>query len=119
MKIAVSPKDIKISRVPIQEMENINIWKNIHKGNIAEGVNGMTSWGIGSVIYPQGNLDRFSCYTWDGFNSMTDALNYLRYNSSWDGEGPLSDAISASRMDEIMIEGFEYRILYERIMTVE
>lgn len=99
-------------------MENKNIWKSVHQNNIKENLNGMTSWGIASVIYPQGNLDRFSCYTYDGFNTLADALNYMRFDSSWDGEGPLSDAISASRMDEIMIDGFEYRIIYERVMTV-
>ena len=99
-------------------MENKNIWKPIHQNNIKENHNGMTSWGIASVIYPQGNLDRFSCYTYDGFNTLADALNYMRFDSSWDEEGPLVDAISALRMDEIMIDGFEYRIIYERVMTV-
>lgn len=99
--------------------ENRVIWKPIHEQNITNGVNGMTSWGLASVIYPQGKLGRFSCLTWDGFNNMVDAMNYLRYDASWEGDGPLADAISKSRMDEIMIDGFEYRILYERVMTVE
>ena len=101
--------------------ENRHLWQGIHKENIASGITGMSSWGLGTVIYPQGNQDRFTCYTWDGFEKLSDAYNYLRYHSNWemDADSPLAKALEDSNMSEILPNGFEYRIIYERVMTVE
>ncbi len=92
----------------------------MHEQSIKNGTNGMTSWGLMSVIYPAGNQDRFSCFTWDGFNTMADALAYLSYSSpDPDGpSGPWQETISKSKMNDIMPDGFQYSIIYERVMSV-
>ena len=78
----------------------------------------MTAWGMASVIYPRGNQDRFSAFTYDGFNKLSDAMKYMSYNAPSD-DNPFADIMSKSKMNEIMPDGFNYRIIYERIMTVE
>ncbi|MBT8258875.1 MAG: hypothetical protein KJO49_10420 [Bacteroidia bacterium] len=99
--------------------ENKSLWKPVHEKNIKDGTNGMTSWGLMSVVAPAGNLERFSCLTWDGFNSMADALNYLSYSSpNPDGDGMYSEIMDKSKMNEIMPNGFEYSLIYERVMSV-
>ena len=101
--------------------ENKKLWKPFHENNIKNGTNGMTAWGVASVIYPGGNLDRFSVLTWDGFNKLSDAMNYLRYVApSDDGsdQSSFTEILSKSKMGEILPKGFEYRILYERVMTI-
>lgn len=102
--------------------ENKTLWKPLHEKTIAAGANGMTSWGLMSVIYPAGNQDRFSVFTWDGFNTMADALKYLSFSSpDANGSGGNSDwteVLSKTKMDEILPNGFEYRIIYERVMSV-
>lgn len=100
--------------------ENKTLWKPFHANNIKNG-NGMTAWGMASVIYPAGNLDRFTVMTWDGFNKLSDAMEQLRFvpmegNST---DNPWADILSKSKMNDILPNGFEYRILYERVMTVE
>ncbi|MDU8885971.1 hypothetical protein RXV94_07345 [Yeosuana sp. MJ-SS3] len=100
--------------------ENKTLWKPFHENNIKNG-NRMTAWGMASVVYPSGNQNRFSVFTYDGFNKLSDALDYLRYQDySSDGEaGPFADIISKSKMNELLPDGFNYRIIYERIMSVE
>ena len=97
--------------------ENKTLWKPFHENNIKNG-NGMTAWGMASVIYPSGNQDRFSAFTYDGFNKLSDAMKYMSYNAPSD-DNPFADIMSKSKMNEIMPDGFNYRIIYERIMTVE
>ena len=102
--------------------ENKTLWKPFHETNIKNGT-GMTSWGMSSVIYPRGNLARFSVFTWDGFNKLSDALNYLRYQAPpAEGEdsepNPFAEILSKSKMNEILPDGFQYSIIYERVMTV-
>jgi hypothetical protein len=100
--------------------ENKNLWKPLHEQNIKNGTNAMTSWGLMSTITPSGNNARFSCLTWDGFNSLADALNYLSYQSpDLDGSNDAwAEVVSKSKMSEIMPDGFEYRIIYELVMSV-
>jgi hypothetical protein len=102
--------------------ENKTLWMPFHEQSIKNGWNGMTSWGLMSVIYPEGNQDRFSCFTWDGFNTFTDALKHLSYSSPETGESteenPWTEIMSKTKMNEIMPNGFEYRIIYERVMSV-
>jgi len=99
--------------------ENKTLWKPFHENNIKNG-SGMTAWGMASVVYPSGNQDRFSVFTYDGFNKLSDALDYLRYQDySSDGEeGPFADIMSKSKMNKLMPDGFSYRIIYERVMSV-
>lgn len=102
--------------------ENKSLWKPLHEASIDNIMNGMTYWGISSVIYPTGNLDRFSVYTVDGFNKLNDALDYLRWTetsanspnaAAWD------EVADKTKMDELTPNGFERRIIYERIMTLK
>ena len=101
--------------------ENKNLWKPLHEKSIEEGNFGMTSWGLMSVIYPTGNQDRFSCLTWDGFNTMADVFNYMRYTSPG-ADGPTEDwreVMDKTKMDKILPNGFEHRIIYELVMSVD
>lgn len=98
--------------------ENKTLWKPFHQSNITNKTMGMTSWGIMSVIYPQGNEARFSCLTWDGFNSMADVMKYLRYQSPSETPGPFADIMSKSNMGEILPDGFEYSLVYELVMAL-
>jgi len=102
--------------------ENKTLWKPFHQGSIDNIMNAMTSWSMSSVIYPTGNQDRFSVYTVDGFNKLTDALDYLRWTetsanspnaAAWD------EVADKTKMDELTPNGFERRIIYERILTVK
>lgn len=99
--------------------ENKKLWKPLHEKNINAGKIGMTSWGLMSTVHPQGKNARFSCLTWDGFKSMAAALNYLRYRENSMTEGPLAEAISQSKMNEIIPGGFEYSILYRLVKRIE
>jgi len=99
--------------------ENKTLWKPFHETNIKNG-GGMSAWGMASVIYPAGNQDRFTVFTWDGFNKLSDAMNYLSYRAPSDGSAnPMADILSKSKMNDIMPDGFQYSIIYERVMTIE
>ena len=98
--------------------ENKSLWKPLHQQNIDNGVNGMKSWGVMSVIHPRGKLGRFSVLTWDGFDKMSDVMNYLRYQGPGQADGPWQDVISKSKMGEFMPDGFEYSIVYEKVMMI-
>jgi hypothetical protein len=97
----------------------------LHEANIHTHTNGMTGWGIASVIYPQGNLDRFTCYTYDGFDKLSDTMNYLRFSSP-ENEDPTDSSVTSrweqinavSKMDTIMPDGFQRRIIYELVLSV-
>ena len=102
--------------------ENKTLWRPLHEGNINNIMNGMTSWGMSSLIYPTGNQDRFSVYTVDGFNKLNDALDYLRWTetgSNSPNAAAWNDVLDKTKMDELVPNGFERRIIYERIMTVK
>ena len=71
-----------------------------------------------SVIHPRGKQGRFSALTWDGFDKMSDVMNYLRYQGPNSSDGPWQDVVSKSKMGELMPDGFEYSIVYERVMQV-
>ncbi len=82
----------------------------------------MTYWGMSSVIYPTGNQDRFSVFTVDGFNNLNDALDYLRFTEISDSSpnaAAMDDLAGKTKMDELVPNGFERRIIYERVMTVK
>lgn len=102
--------------------ENKTLWKPLHEANIHNILNGMSYWGMSSVIYPAGNQDRFTVFTVDGFNKLNDALDYMRFtetsNNSPNAAG-WNDVADKTKMDELMPNGFERRIIYERVMTVK
>lgn len=94
--------------------ENKTLWKPLHQKNINTAAGGMTSWGMMSVIMPRGNDGRFSVMTWDGFNKLSDVMNYLRYTA----EQPNSDwekVMSKTKMGDIMPDGFKRTIVYELV----
>lgn len=98
--------------------ENKTLWKPLHEQNIKAGSMGMTSWGMMSVIYPQGEMARFSVMTWDGFNEMTDVMHYLRYQPAGETDANWQQVMDKTKMAELMPDGFVWRIVYERVMTV-
>ena len=102
--------------------ENRSLWKPLHQASIENIMNAMTYWGMSSVIYPVGNLDRFSVFTVDGFNKLNDALDYLRFTETSDNSpnaAAWNDVIDKTKMDILMPNGFERRIIYERVLTVK
>jgi hypothetical protein len=102
--------------------ENKTLWKPVHEANVSNILNNMTYWGMSSVIYPTGNLDRFTIFTVDGFNKLNHALEYLRYTETSDNSpnaAAWNDVIGKTKMDSLMPNGFERRIIYERIMTID
>jgi hypothetical protein len=102
--------------------ENKTLWKPFHEASINNIMNSMTSWGMYSVIYPAGNKDRFSVMTVDGFNKFNDALDYLRFTETSDNSpnaAAWNDVADKTKMDELTPNGFERRIIYERVMTIK
>ena len=98
--------------------ENKSLWKPLHQGNINKGNMGMTSWGMLSVVHPKGKQARFSALTWDGFNTMADAMNWMRYQGTMQDPG-FEKVVDKSKMGSIMPNGFEYTILYELVKRIE
>jgi len=98
--------------------ENKTLWKPFHQSNITAKTMGMTSWGVASVITPMGNQAKFSCYTWDGFDTMADVMKYARYESPSDAPSPWTDVLSKTKMGEYLPDGFEYSIVYELVMRI-
>lgn len=102
--------------------ENRTLWKPLHQASIDNVMNAMTSWGMSSVIYPTGNQDRFTVFTVDGFNKLNDALDYLRFTETSDNSSNAAawnDVLDKTIMNELMPNGFERRIIYERVMTLK
>lgn len=94
--------------------ENKTLWKPMFQKNITSGNSGMTSWGIMSVIMPKGNDMRFSAMTWDGFNKMSDVMNYMRFTNE-PADSDWENILSKTKMSEIMPDGFVRTLVYERI----
>jgi len=102
--------------------ENTSLWKPLHEANISNILNGMTYWGMSSVVYPLGNKDRFSVFTVDGFNKLNDVFDYLRFtetSANSPNAAAWNDVLDKTKMDELTPNGFERRIIYERILTVK
>ncbi len=98
--------------------ENKTLWKPLHVKNISSGTNKMTSWGMMSTVSPKGNQARFSVMTWDGFNSMADAMNYMSFQSTSELDPGWEEIMSKTKMGDILPDGFEYTILYELVMRI-
>lgn len=102
--------------------ENKSLWKPVHQARIDNIMNTMTYWGMSSVIYPTGNQDRFSVFTVDGFNKLNDAFDYLRFTETSDSSpnaAAMNELEGKTKMDELTPNGFERRIIYERVLTVK
>lgn len=102
--------------------ENKTLWKPLHQASIENIMNKMTYWGMSSVIYPSGNQADFSVFTVDGFNKVNDALDYLRFTETSDNSpnaAAWNDVVGKTKMDELMPNGFERRVIYERVMLVK
>ena len=109
--------------------ENKTLWMPLHEATIKKG-GGMSAWSISSVVYPRGNQDRFSVFTVDGFNKLSHVMDYMRYESpdpstsdtaSADATASASawnDVMSKTKMNEILPDGFQYSLIYERVMTI-
>lgn len=98
--------------------ENKTLWQPLHQSSIEKGEMGMTSWGMMSVIYPGGSNARFSVMTWDGFNTMTDVMNYLRFQPQGEMTEDWQNVMNKTKMGDILPDGFEWSIIYERVMSV-
>jgi hypothetical protein len=102
--------------------ENKTLWKPLHEASVSNVLNGMTYWGMSSVIYPAGNQAGFSVFTVDGFNELNDALDYLRFSETSGNNSNAAawnDVLDKTKMDELTPNGFERRIIYERVMTIK
>jgi len=102
--------------------ENKSLWKPLHQAGIDNVMNAMTFWGMSSVIYPTGNQDRFTVFTIDGFNKLNDALDYLRFSETSNNSSNAAawnDVLDKTTMGELIPNGFERRIIYERVMTLK
>ena len=102
--------------------ENKSLWKPVHEARINNIMNTMTYWGMSSVIYPAGNKDRFSVFTVDGFNKLNDVFDYLRFTEISDSSpnaAAMDELEGKTNMDELVPNGFERRVIYERVMTVK
>ena len=101
--------------------ENRTLWKPLHEASVSNVLNGMTYWGMSSVIYPAGNQAGFSVFTVDGFNKLNDALDYLRFTQTSDNSpnaAAWNDVLDKTKMDELTPNGFERRIIYERVKII-
>lgn len=97
--------------------ENKTLWKPLHAKTIQSGDAGMTGWGIMSVIHPKGNMSRFSALTWDGFETIGDAMTYMSFNSDYNEDW--ERVLSKTKMGEYLPDGFNYSIIYELVMGLE
>ncbi len=89
--------------------ENKTLWKPFHQENISSGATGMTTWGIGTKIYPSGQ-NMATVMTWDGFSNITEALKVLDF----DDYVPPSD----SKMRFYDPDGFRLRVIWTQLKSV-
>ena len=92
--------------------ENKSLWKNIHK--TMQSSTKLDSWGVHTRIHPQGVASQASIFTRDGFSTLYDAMNYLRYK-----EDPTYQKLTTkSKMSEILPDGFGYTIIRRTLLWV-
>jgi hypothetical protein len=92
--------------------EQKNIWKGIIEKNRSK--TNLTSWGAHTRIHPKGNSMYSSVWTRDGFKTLADAMNYLRYSEN----NPYQSMAKNSKMDKIMPQGFKKIVIRETLMWV-
>ena len=90
--------------------ENKRLWKPYHQNNIASGTTGMKTWGIGTKIYPSGNNEA-SVMTWDGFDSIQNALEVLDFTNFVPPRG-------YSKMHIYDPDGFRLRVIWQELKSV-
>jgi len=69
---------------------------------------------VAKAAIDKGQLSGWTLWRKIGVTTV-DKPNYVFVNSY----NPWADILSKSKMNDILPNGFEYRILYERVMTVE
>jgi hypothetical protein len=74
----------------------------------------LVNWGVHTRIHPQGNSAYSSIWTRDGFKTLEDAMNYLRYKEN----NPYQSMSKSSNMNEIMPQGFKKTIIRETLLWV-
>jgi|TARA_B110000914_G_C15460562_1_gene445637 hypothetical protein len=92
--------------------ENKTLWKNIHQK--MKNTTKLVNWGVHTRIHPQGNSAYSSIWTRDGFKTLEDAMNYLRYKEN----NPYQSMSKSSNMNEIMPQGFKKTIIRETLLWV-
>jgi hypothetical protein len=63
-------------------------------------------------IHPKGTATHSSVWTTDGFKTLVDAMNYLRYKEN----NPYQSMAKISKMDEIVPQGFKKTVIKETLM---
>ena len=92
--------------------EQKTLWKGIIQKN--KSTTNLTSWGAHTRIHPQGNSTHSSVWTRDGFKTLLDAMNYLRYKEN----NSYQSMAKSSKMDKIMPQGFKKIVIRETLMWV-
>ena len=96
--------------------ENLELWKPWFQDNMKKKKTKQKNWGIATKIYPSGNKSGSTAMTRDGFESLSDAMNALRYQPS--DNSMYSEILNKSKMGEYLPNGFDQRVIYESIMWV-
>lgn len=92
--------------------ENKTLWKGIHEK--MKPTTKLDSWGVHTRIHPQGVGSKASIFTRDGFATLYDAMNYLRYKE----DNPYAKMTIKSNMNEILPDGFGYTIIRQTLHWV-
>jgi len=92
--------------------EQKTLWKAIIEKN--RSTTKLNSWGAHTRIHPQGTATHSSVWTRDGFKTLADAMNYLRYKEN----NSYKSMAKSSKMDEIMPQGFKKIVIRETLMWV-
>lgn len=92
--------------------ENKTLWKGIHEK--MQKTTKLDSWGVHTRIHPQGVASKASIFTRDGFSTLYDAMNYLRYKDN----NPYAKMTSKSKMSEILPDGFGYTVIRQTLHWV-
>jgi hypothetical protein len=79
-----------------------------------KGKDNRSSWGIVSSVLPA-NQDHYTCYTYDGFATYSDALEMLSYRGNADASKDLMEIWNGSTMAENMPNGFQKTIVWKKM----
>jgi hypothetical protein len=88
------------------------LWKGIIEKNKTN--TNLKTWGVHTRIHPKGNATHSSVWTRDGFTTLTDAMNYLRYKDN----NSYQSIAKSSKIDEIMPQGFKKIVIRETLLWV-
>jgi len=79
-----------------------------------KGKDTRTSWGLVSSILPA-NQDHYTCLTYDGYATYSDALEMLSYRDNADAPKDLMEIWNGSTMAENMPNGFQKTIVWKKM----